>query len=59
MGYVKAKSLPSLAGGMAAAALYAGAGMAINRGKPYEGHSVATVTSWALVTGMGYRALKA
>ena len=58
MGYFKKNSLPSLFGGLGAAALFGGAAVLIKQGENTNGHGLATATSLALLGGMGPRALK-
>ena len=58
MGYIKAKSVPSLVAGVGVGALFAGSGYLIKEGQNTNGHGLASITSLALIGGMAPRAMK-
>jgi uncharacterized membrane protein (UPF0136 family) len=58
VGFVKAKSVPSLVAGIGVASLFGASGWLIKEGQNTNGHGLASVTSVALVAGMLPRALQ-
>eukprot|EP00039_Didymoeca_costata_P018776 m.334925 g.334925 ORF g.334925 m.334925 type:complete len:109 (+) comp17467_c0_seq1:40-366(+) len=57
-GYVKKKSIPSLAAGVGCGLLYGLSGYLISNGSPDRGHQVGAVVSLVLVGATGPRALR-
>ncbi|KAJ8608505.1 hypothetical protein CTAYLR_005712 [Chrysophaeum taylorii] len=55
MGWVRAKSMPSLLGGVGTASLMTGSGLLIQGGNDLEGHALGAATSTALAGVMSYR----
>eukprot|EP00127_Corallochytrium_limacisporum_P005700 Clim_evm79s210 gene=Clim_evmTU79s210 len=58
IGYIKAKSVPSLAAGLLFASVYGYSGYLIQQNEALLGHQIATGASVLLGTVMGTRALK-
>lgn len=58
MGYVKAKSVPSLIGGLTFAGAYAATGYIIQTRDAFTGHSVGCAASVVLMTMMGMRLMR-
>mmetsp|Transcript_10726 Transcript_10726/g.27304 ORF Transcript_10726/g.27304 Transcript_10726/m.27304 type:complete len:109 (+) Transcript_10726:103-429(+) len=56
-GYVRARSMPSLIGGLAGASAMVGSGLLIQSGSDLEGHGLGATTSALLAGGLGYRAM--
>ena len=58
VGYVRARSVPSVVAGFGCGALFLGSGLLIKQGDNVKGHGLALMTSVALVGALGPRALK-
>ena len=58
IGYVKAKSIPSLVAGLAFGAGFAAAGQMISTGSEFQGHATAASLATVLTASMGARALR-
>ena len=58
VGFIRKKSVPSLAGGFACAGLYACSAYMINSGEPESGHKLGLGASTLIAAGFGARALK-
>ena len=57
-GYAKAKSVPSLVGGLACSAAFLASGFLINSGEPEKGYGLGLGTSTLIAAGFGARAIK-
>ncbi len=58
IGYIKKKSVPSFVAGIASGTLMVGAGLLINSGRNFEGHSLACTTSAVVAGAMASRATR-
>lgn len=58
IGYLKAKSFPSLIAGLGLGSLMVVSGIVIGKGRDFEGHSLALATSILATGGMGSRAVR-
>lgn len=58
VGYARARSIASLAAGVAVGAGYAACGTAIERGHPRDGNAAASILGAMLATTMGFRAAR-
>lgn len=58
VGYARAGSKPSLAGGLASSALYLASAQLIGANRELPGHSLASATSATLASSMGARAAR-
>ena len=58
MGYIKAKSKPSLFAGVGLGALMILSGVVIQKGEDFKGHALALATSGLIIAGTLPRAIK-
>lgn len=59
IGFMRARSMTSLIGGLGSSALMLGSAFLIQNGDDLNGHALGCATSTSVAAGMGYRAMAA